>query len=131
MPSPLACPAREMAFFELREEMKTLETPRPARKASRCVRPCVPAPTTSSGPLGTRGQFAGGEHGEGCGAPRGDDAAFEEAEPLARCRVHHDDLALYDRQATSRVLGVDRDQLGDGELQVRGWHDKQDTAFLM
>jgi hypothetical protein len=73
--------------------------------------------------LGVRGELAGGEHREGRGAPGGDDAAFEEAEPLARRRVHHDDLALDGRKIAARVLRVDRYQLGDGDVPVRGGHD--------
>ena len=80
--------------------------------------------------VGARGELAGGEHGERRGAPRGNHAAFEEAETLARRRVHHHDLALYGRQITTRVLRVDRDQLGDGDLRVSGGHDQQDAALL-
>ena len=54
----------------------------------------------------------------------------QEAEPFPRRRVHHHDLALYRRESKFRVLGMDRDELGDGDLPVRGRHDQQ-YAFLL
>jgi hypothetical protein len=82
------------------------------------------------GTVGVWGELAGGEHGERGRASRGNHAAFEEAQTLPRRRVHHHDLALYGRQITTRVLRVDRHQLGDGDLLISGGHDQQDAALL-
>ena len=52
-PTAKAWSTRACALVALREATHTSRTPRPSANASRCARPCTPAPTINSRPLAT------------------------------------------------------------------------------
>jgi hypothetical protein len=79
--------------------------------------------------VGMGGQLPGGEKGERRRAPGGESAAVQDPEPTARRGLDHYHLALYGRKITLRVARMHRDELGDGELLIGGWHGQQDAAL--
>ena len=79
--------------------------------------------------LGTPSQSPCGEQRERGGPPDGSGTAVEDAKPRTCPRLHHDYLALDGGQFTLRVLGMDRYQLGDRQLIVRGGHYEKIAAF--